>query len=226
MAYKIESTFTEILSKCVANVDFEEVEDDIKITADQPIMCKVENSALVLTSDQGSHFSLGSSICSFGNNMTVITCNGRTYVNGVDTSTKQTESKDTDFSCEWTIAGVPRVSSLEVQGSSSLRPCAAMLEASITLVVTGSGDIFLPEMEFDSVQASVTGSGDIDFNDAVCKVLQATVTGSGDISGFQATESVQARVTGSGDVKGAAAAKGCKVKKNCTGSGDIKIKQK
>ena len=135
---------------------------------------------------------------------------------------------------------MPAISGLSVSGSGTAEIFDSFKTESLSLVVSGSGQLILNDVSSENLSCSVTGSGDIIISGASGKDLRCSVTGSGNItlksSGSFSTadisitgsgkyigesfkiETAKIRVTGSGNCN-------CHVTKsleaNVTGSGKI-----
>ncbi len=131
----------------------------------------------------------------------------------------------------------PDFEGLKISGSGNLKALNALTGKKLEVDISGSGDVKIPEANYETSTVSVSGSGNIiiagaategnfhvsgsgDCNagDLKCKKVVCSVAGSGNIECF-ATESLDARASGSGDVryKGEPANKVVKT----TGSGSV-----
>ncbi len=93
-----------------------------------------------------------------------------------------------------------------------------------TLVVTGSGEIEIPQLKGTVVSCTVTGSGDIDAKNVEAPTFHGTVTGSGDLDvASMIAKKVSLQVSGSGDAD-VEYLSGTTVDCAVSGSGEIKVK--
>ena len=112
---------------------------------------------------------------------------------------------------------MPRLTSLDVSGSSHIGTIGNFNFNDLSIKVSGSGDLFLAgsakkknikvsgsgdirafELPTDTVNMVISGSGTAQLN--VKKILDVTISGSGDLV-YKGDPSVSSRVTGSGKVR-------------------------
>jgi hypothetical protein len=117
------------------------------------------------------------------------------------------------------------VQSITIKGSSTLESIHyAWLAEALSVQVTGSGDANIPAGKvFATLTAVVTGSGDITGSGTRVTVGTFTVAGSGDISGFVVERTGSCSIAGSGDIKVTKGA-GANITKSVAGSGSVRIK--
>ena len=95
---------------------------------------------------------------------------------------------------------VPEINALSVSGSGDIIADSKIQSRIIDLMVSGSGDISLEELDAERVKAAVSGSGDILIEKGgVAEDFSVVVSGSGNVEtlGFEAKH-VDAKVAGSG----------------------------
>ncbi|MCD8080217.1 MAG: DUF2807 domain-containing protein [Bacteroides sp.] len=110
--------------------------------------------------------------------------------------------------------------SLSVTGSGDIEGKGVSVNE-LKISVTGSGDIKIRDIQSNSVSATVTGSGDIDLSGNASEAIYR-VSGSGDITASNlVTRRVDAQISGSGDIKCHATEF---LKGRVSGSGDIGYK--
>jgi hypothetical protein len=115
---------------------------------------------------------------------------------------------------------MPTVEGLSVSGSGDINGITPINTGSLSLRVSGSGDIIIPVLTVDNLDVTISGSGDIGVaGKGTAKDAKVRVSGSGDvelkgivfqnadisISGsgdayIEASEVLNARVVGSGDI--------------------------
>lgn len=131
------------------------------------------------------------------------------------------------------------VKDLNISGSGSIKAETAVKTNNISLVISGSGNINLPELsarevscvisgsgnisyagpsQADNSKIVVTGSGNVNAEGLSAKDARVTITGSGDCK-VNASENLNVQITGSGSVfyKGKAL-----INANVTGSGKVR----
>ncbi|MBX2892451.1 MAG: DUF2807 domain-containing protein [Saprospiraceae bacterium] len=112
----------------------------------------------------------------------------------------------------------PAFDRFSISGSGKITSMTPIRSEKMKAEVSGSGDIVLQEVEFDSTIASISGSGGIQLG-GKSNVLKASIAGSGDIKAKQLTANeLKVDIAGSGSVT-------CDVaqtlKANIAGSGDV-----
>ena len=134
--------------------------------------------------------------------------------------------KDNMVSFGWNDAKIkiyitmPNVEGLYISGSGDIVAKSPITSNFLTLKVSGSGDISIPNVTLNQLSAtisgsgdlslvgetaansaniSVTGSGDVHFKGIVFDNVDVTVSGSGDAF-VEVSKSLRARVSGSGDI--------------------------
>lgn len=117
------------------------------------------------------------------------------------------------------------IENLSISGSGSIKGETGIKANNLNLVISGSGNINLPDLSAKEVTSVISGSGNISFSgNGSSSYTKMVVTGSGNINAenFNAN-SADVRITGSGD---------CKVNANdkldvhITGSGSVFYKGK
>jgi hypothetical protein len=112
---------------------------------------------------------------------------------------------------------VPALDGASVLGSGDIR-VTGLKAGDMDASVTGSGDVTLSGV-VDLLRAKILGSGDLKAGELAAKKVRVVVTGSGDAA-VRAADELEASVLGSGNVRYYGNPPG--VKKNITGSGDIR----
>ena len=93
---------------------------------------------------------------------------------------------------------MPRVRKLSVAGSGSILGEATIYSDTLTVELTGSGEIVL-DVETKQLASIISGSGEIRLSGSA-KVLRHTIAGSGDLNAFNLeTERSEIKITGSGN---------------------------
>lgn len=132
----------------------------------------------------------------------------------------------------------PAFDDLALRGSGALVGRDSLSGARLDLLLSGSGNIELPNLHFgqvvctlsgsgnvnaggdtDALEVTLAGSGDIELKHLRAKQVKATLSGSGEIRCF-ALEGLDAKVSGSGDIY--YAGNPAALKTNISGSGEIK----
>lgn len=91
------------------------------------------------------------------------------------------------------------------------------------IVLQGSGDIIIGEDCCDSsISITITGSGDVDVKRQTLDTAIVTIAGSGNIHLGTITSSFAGTIAGSGSIRGTAGPN-CRVMKNVAGSGKIRL---
>lgn len=96
---------------------------------------------------------------------------------------------------------VPEINALSVSGSGDIISDGPVTSRIIDLAVSGNGNIFLDELNSESVKAVISGSGDIEINGGtVARELSVTISGSGNMkaSRYEASN-VDIKIAGSGN---------------------------
>ncbi len=161
------------------------------------------------------------------NGVTYVNSGGPVYINGVlhnPNSDTPEINEDPNYKGEWDLDASVIFTSISIRGSATVCPIKERISSNFSAAVSGSGDLQLPEKEFDCLNLSVTGSGDISGNNTSADILNMNVTGSGNIEEIICRRSGTANVTGSGDIS-AYKILGAHVSRNCIGSGGIEIRQ-
>ena len=116
----------------------------------------------------------------------------------------------------------PRIETLEVAGSGSIVSQTRFTSSNrLKMVIAGSGDISLGEVDAPEVQGEIAGSGSISVK-GTTKVFQSEIAGSGEIHAFGLlSETTDVEIAGSGDVE-VFASKHLEV--SIAGAGDVKYK--
>ncbi|HCX98958.1 MAG TPA: DUF2807 domain-containing protein [Bacteroidales bacterium] len=115
---------------------------------------------------------------------------------------------------------MPDIEGLAISGSGDIKAVTPLVTRDLTLRVSGSGDISIPDLTLKSLYAAVSGSGDITISgQGVASDANVKISGSGDVilkgvrfqnadisiagSGdayVELSENLKARVAGSGDI--------------------------
>ncbi len=120
---------------------------------------------------------------------------------------------------------VENIKELNISGSGSIKAETAIKSENLSLVISGSGNINIPQLSVQSVSSVISGSGNISYSGSTgAGKSKLVVTGSGNINAEGlTTNDVTVNITGSGD---------CKVNANenlevqITGSGSVFYKGK
>lgn len=112
----------------------------------------------------------------------------------------------------------PAFDQFTLGGSGTIKVITPIRSDKMTLEIAGSGDIFVPQGEFNTLTTSIAGSGGIEIG-GTAGILKSEIAGSGEIKGKQLTaRELDASIAGSGSVT-------CDVveilKAEIAGSGDI-----
>lgn len=226
----------------------------IVLTAEYPVkLSTAENNKLTVTSKNGGGGSMncitqmnygGASYTSFGGNSVSVSGSnininssldhrdfnvtfngkhGRIVLDGEDASAPK--PVDPNYSTTWVIYNDKKLKTIRISGSSIVVFQTKMiLEETLSVSITGSGDLHIPESKFISVNCVISGSGDISLHESTVQEFYATISGSGDIKHFHALNKVEATVSGSGDITGTCE-KNCEIEKYVSGSGEIKVRK-
>ncbi|MDD4385683.1 MAG: DUF2807 domain-containing protein [Bacteroidales bacterium] len=115
---------------------------------------------------------------------------------------------------------MPEVEGLAISGSGDIKSITPLVTGDLTLKISGSGDIVIPNLTIKSLNATISGSGDIDVSgQGSATEANVRISGSGDVtlkgikfqnadisiagSGdayVELAENLKARVAGSGDI--------------------------
>ncbi len=113
----------------------------------------------------------------------------------------------------------PDFDKLKLSGSGNLETESALTGQSLDLILSGSGDAKIKELNYSNVVATVTGSGNINIDGGSSEKIEYEVSGSGDIDSKELkAKDVVAHVTGSGNINCSAETT---LDASVTGSGDI-----
>lgn len=118
---------------------------------------------------------------------------------------------------------VPSLDQLAVSGSGDIILQNKMeWRSSVSMIVNGSGDLKVGQVNTQKLNLAINGSGDIELKNIVSTSLKAQIKGSGDLE-IDGGEVLQAEynIIGSGDIK-AQSLKVDNVNASITGSGDIR----
>lgn len=93
----------------------------------------------------------------------------------------------------------PRLSALRVGGSGKLEVNGGLQAEALTLAVSGSGDLLVPELKAGRLETTVSGSGDVTVSGTATS-NDIRISGSGKVKAHDLkTETSRARISGSGD---------------------------
>ena len=98
---------------------------------------------------------------------------------------------------------MPEIEGLTISGSGDILADDGINSRSLTMAVSGSGDINLEDLNAEKVSATISGSGNILINDGGgADDLSVSISGSGgvNVSGFEA-KNVSVKISGSGNSK-------------------------
>ena len=93
----------------------------------------------------------------------------------------------------------PSLTALRVGGSGKLEVSGALEANDMTLAVSGSGDLVVPQLRAGRLEMVVSGSGDVTVG-GTCPSNEIRISGSGKVRAHDLkTETSRARISGSGD---------------------------
>ncbi|MFC6222635.1 head GIN domain-containing protein [Hymenobacter artigasi] len=94
---------------------------------------------------------------------------------------------------------VPSLTALRVGGSGKLELNGPLEADAMTLAVSGSGDLLVPQLRAGRLETAVSGSGDVRVG-GTCPSNEIRISGSGKVRAHDLkTETSRARISGSGD---------------------------
>ena len=94
---------------------------------------------------------------------------------------------------------VPSLTALRVGGSGKLEVNGNLEANAMTLAVSGSGDLLVPQLKAGHLETAVSGSGDVTVG-GTCPSNEIRISGSGKVKAHDLkTETSRARISGSGD---------------------------
>lgn len=93
---------------------------------------------------------------------------------------------------------MPELTFVQLTGSANLHSHQAFTGNALELEVTGSGEVNLEQLDFESIQTTLSGSGTITIS-GIANKLDADLSGSGEINAFQCpVKNAEVHVSGSG----------------------------
>ena len=93
----------------------------------------------------------------------------------------------------------PSLTALRVGGSGKMEVSGPLEAAAMTLAVSGSGDLLVPQLKAGSLETAVSGSGDLTVG-GTCPSNEIRISGSGKVKARELkTETSRARISGSGN---------------------------
>ena len=93
----------------------------------------------------------------------------------------------------------PSLTGLRVGGSGKLEMNGPLQADALTLAVSGSGDLLVPQLQATRLETTVSGSGDV-LVGGTCSSNEIRISGSGKVRAHDLkTETSRARISGSGD---------------------------
>ncbi|MGY3091459.1 hypothetical protein ACVWYF_004526 [Hymenobacter sp. UYAg731] len=93
----------------------------------------------------------------------------------------------------------PSLTALRVGGSGKLEVSGPLQADAMTLAVSGSGDLLVPQLKAGRLETAVSGSGDLMVG-GTCSSNEIRISGSGKVRAHDLkTETSRARISGSGD---------------------------
>ena len=97
---------------------------------------------------------------------------------------------------------IPEIDALSLSGSGDIIGDGDIESRILNLTVSGSGDIYLPDLKAERLKTVISGSGDIEVGgNGDAQDLSINISGSGDFKGIDfKTADVNVRVAGSGNV--------------------------
>lgn len=116
----------------------------------------------------------------------------------------------------------PDIRGLNISGSGNIEVNGAVSSVDMDMHISGSGNIVLPSLTTDELEASISGSGNIYINGGAVDNQEVTISGSGDIKceNLMANNSA-AKISGSGSITVWVIEQ---LDATISGSGDIKYK--
>jgi hypothetical protein len=96
----------------------------------------------------------------------------------------------------------PSLSSIRLSGSGNVNAAGKLLPATMDVDISGSGDIFIAELNTAWLDANISGSGNITIGSGSATEEKLTISGSGniDLTNVQATKA-KTKTSGSGDIR-------------------------
>ncbi|GAB3860036.1 head GIN domain-containing protein [Hymenobacter terrigena] len=93
----------------------------------------------------------------------------------------------------------PSLTALRVGGSGKMEVNGGLQADAMTLAVSGSGDLVVPQLKAGRLETAVSGSGDVTVG-GTCPSNEIRISGSGKVKAHDLkTETTRARISGSGD---------------------------
>lgn len=230
--YTITENFTKINCDGNGNIIFTQNGELLSVTSNQPINLSVKNNELVIKSKSGGNISFGGGSFNLSNFSNISNVNSfnmsnnsdTIIINGVEYVPKNTkEPTDKEYSKNWMISMLPKVSCVNLKGSGDITFESTILLSQSSITLFGSGDINIANENFETLNVHLSGSGDINLGGSTIANINISLNGSGDISNFYALKTCHVGIVGSGDVRGSASNK-CELYKNKVGNGSVKIK--
>jgi hypothetical protein len=94
---------------------------------------------------------------------------------------------------------VPSLTALRVGGSGKMEVSGPLQADAMTLAVSGSGDLLVPQLKASRLETAVSGSGDLTVG-GTCPSNEIRISGSGKVKAHDLkTETSRARISGSGN---------------------------
>lgn len=140
----------------------------------------------------------------------------RTLVLGLPAGARSSKGRDVQYKLT-----LPTLARLQLLGSADVfvRP---FITPALAVIVDGSGDVRLYNLNTDSARFDMRGSGDIQAARVEAGSVRLTLSGSGDIQlGQVVTESMQAVVNGSGDISSDKGSRSGSTEITIVGSGEV-----
>lgn len=224
------ATMSAVQQSCIVG-DADKFVQEKKGYIDSPKWGKVINKELDLSDFNAVH------ICS---NVDIIYTQGEEYKASIEGNEKAIECYRikvdnrtlTDKKVKNVLGNIPSVrlhitapmlNSIEVDGSGDFDIKDSAEFESLSMTVSGVGDIDIDNMECDELNVCVSGAGDVDIKNVVCKSVKVLVSGAGDVDfrKMNCNGKVSFDCSGAGDID--AKVKCPTLWINSKGAGDMKI---
>lgn len=120
------------------------------------------------------------------------------------------------------FVSMPEVKGLNVSGSGDILAQKRINATDIKLNVSGSGNLFVDDLQSTEIESSISGSGEIKVKGTAVESLKIDIAGSGDFSSEElASKDVQVNIAGSGSARVFASDN---LNTSIAGSGDVYYK--
>lgn len=116
----------------------------------------------------------------------------------------------------------PDINKLELNGSGSLTSYSVIKGKSLSLEVSGSGNMSVKNAEVDALSVKVSGSGNVSVSEGICDSESIEINGSGDVEALAVkSQKSNCRISGSGNMTVSVESY---LFADISGSGDIRYK--